>query len=336
MVSFPAEILLGLYFGVLVGVVSALISWGAGFGLTRWRGTALPIPAALLFALGLGGGLAGVIVSVETPGLSIPGPAGLAVSGLVIAVLGLSAHEYGTQRALSVEHDKSVEDGTDKDHDAADVDEKDGQPQGKLKSTDTTTVQLAEDVAGRSPHAFPHISAALAADDRHAVSVNGLIPAGVSTGDAVTVITPTVQVRGTVLAARTEDDDHQEGTAPTTTAGGQGRLTVAVTRTDVEPLVRAPAVKIVVESRETPIIHHAIAQIQRDENELRQLILPSTSSLAGQPVGTVAADTELTILGRRAGGDWEFPPSGEQQLAPGDELFIAGPRAEVTSLGGQQ
>jgi len=97
------------------------------------------------------------------------------------------------------------------------------------------------------------------------------LPTGLARGDELTVITPDAQARGTVLSARSNeptdnpavdqtadveagvDDENDDLPAKPvrapTTDGGEGRLTVGVTRTDAQPLLRASEAKVVVESR---------------------------------------------------------------------------------------
>lgn len=352
MVSFPAELLLGIYFGLLVGVIPALVSWGVGFGLTQWTDRTVPWPGAALIALFLAGGNAAVVLFVETPGLSVPGPTGFGVSALVIAVLGVSAHEYGRRRAqLFGERESNRKTAEQKQEAKTAEQQPDHQSDSKAQYEQESDEQLSQqsdheisleqrseeqDSQDEAP-AFSRLSNRLADDGRHAVSVNGLIPTGVSAGDAVTIITPSTQVRGTVIAAHTEADEADSQADSTTTAGGNGRLTVAVTRTDVEPLVRAPAVKIVVESRETPKSHELVSQIQQAGNELIRRQLSPADSLSGRTVGELAVDEdELTILGVAADGNWQFSPGGERRLSPGDELFVAGSETRIQMLGETQ
>jgi len=42
MASLPAEILLGIYLGVLVGIIPALVAWGLGFSFKYITGVTLP------------------------------------------------------------------------------------------------------------------------------------------------------------------------------------------------------------------------------------------------------------------------------------------------------
>jgi hypothetical protein len=188
------------------------------------------------------------------------------------------------------------------------------------------------------------------AEDRHAVSVTGLVPTGIARGDEVTVIAPDAQVRGTVLSAKTdgvtppEDADDSGGEpesepaetdtrsemprhvrAPTTT-GGEGRVTVAVTRTDVQPLLRADEVKVVVESRGTRREYEAVSLLRRADRRFRRLTVRAGSQLAGTTLGAarVRERYDAAVVAVRTAGGWSLAPSGETTLSAGDELFAVG------------
>ncbi|MFW5963700.1 MAG: potassium transporter TrkA, partial [Natronomonas sp.] len=81
---------------------------------------------------------------------------------------------------------------------------------------------------------------------KRAVSLDVLVPTGVARGDEVLVIAEDLSVEGTVVAARSggkkeelkTDGGTEEATAPVnvpTTTGGEGRVTVAVARSDRLP-----------------------------------------------------------------------------------------------------
>jgi hypothetical protein len=188
---------------------------------------------------------------------------------------------------------------------------------------------------------------------RHAVSVAGLLPTGLARGDEVTVITPDAQVRGTVLSAKTDGakqtDDQRHDTAPEldeddsatpvrapTTDGGEGRLTVAVTRTDVQPLLRASDVKIVVESRGTRREYEAVSLLRRAGRHVRRLAVRPDGPLDGIQIGPARLpETEgITVLAVKSADGWLVAPDGTTTLEAGDELFAVGTRDSLTALAG--
>jgi hypothetical protein len=185
-------------------------------------------------------------------------------------------------------------------------------------------------------------------DGRHAVSVSGLIPTGLARGDEVTVITPDAQVRGTVVSAKTSDkkeappdvkavtadepdDDLPAPVRAPTTDGGEGRLTVAVTRTDVQPLLRAAETKVVVESRGTRREYEVVSMLRRADRQFKRIDVRGGSSLDGVRLGTARIQEKfgLSVLAARTSEGWEIAPRGETTIEAGDELFAVGRRTEL-------
>jgi hypothetical protein len=188
---------------------------------------------------------------------------------------------------------------------------------------------------------------------RHAVSVAGLLPTGLARGDEVTVITPDAQVRGTVLSAKTDgatqtddqrldiapetdEDDHATPARAPTTDGGEGRLTVAVTRTDVQPLLRASDVKVVVESRGTRREYEAVSLLRRAGRHVRRLAVRPDGPLDGIQIGPARLpETEgITVLAVKSADGWLVAPDGTTTLEAGDELFAVGTRDSLATVAG--
>jgi hypothetical protein len=186
---------------------------------------------------------------------------------------------------------------------------------------------------------------------RHAVTVSGLVPTGVARGDEVTVITPSAQVRGTVVSAQTETESAR-GTEPTieprsdaepadgddpgqirapTTTGGRGEVTVAVTRTDVQPLLEASGAKIVVESRDLDREYEVVSMLRRVGHQIQRVGVSADGELDGATLGTAGLqeDHDVAVLAVRKPGGWLIAPRGETRLDAGDELFAAGTRSNL-------
>ncbi|WP_226005319.1 potassium transporter TrkA [Natrinema salinisoli] len=187
---------------------------------------------------------------------------------------------------------------------------------------------------------------------QRAVSVAALVPTGLARGDEVSVRTDERSITGTVLSARTDiDDEHEtavseppgddvatdggEETDPplpdaksnASTAGGPGRVTIAVARRDVKSVLEAESPRLVVRSRGTSREFEAFALVKRSGYAIRRFIVGSTG--ADEP----APADEVTLLAvRRQGSEtggrrhgWVFGPGIERRLEAGDEAFVAGP-----------
>jgi hypothetical protein len=183
---------------------------------------------------------------------------------------------------------------------------------------------------------------------KRAVSVDALLPTGLARNDEVTLIVPDAQVRGTVVSARTdggdavpapepkstdggtEDGEDRERVpqpirAPTTT-GGEGRLTVAVTRTDAGPLVRADRARVVVESRGVRREYELVSLLRRAGRRFRRVTVGADGPLDGATVGVASVRDQygVAVMAVQGASGWQLAPRGETDLAAGDELFAVG------------
>ncbi|WP_123534903.1 potassium channel family protein [Halosimplex salinum] len=194
-------------------------------------------------------------------------------------------------------------------------------------------------------------------DGKRAVSVNALVPTGVARKDEVTLITADAQVRGTVLSAKTrkptveaapepdpatgdEDDDEEGGVpqpvrAPTTT-GGEGRVTVAVTRTDAEPLLRADRARVVVESRGVRREYELVSLLRRAGRRFQRVTVGPGGPLDGVTVGTanVRDAYGVAVMAVRGTSGWAVAPRGTTTLSAGDEVFVVGTREQLDTFRG--
>ncbi|QPV61304.1 TrkA C-terminal domain-containing protein [Halosimplex litoreum] len=196
-------------------------------------------------------------------------------------------------------------------------------------------------------------------DGKRAVSVNALVPTGVARSDEVTLITPDAQVRGTVVSAKTQraatgagpdpeatesvdgadddaDDDErapQPVRAPTTT-GGEGRITVAVTRTDADPLLKADRARVVVESRGVRREYELLSLLRRAGRRFGRVTVGAGGPLDGASVGeaNVRGAYGVAVMAVRGASGWVVAPKGSTTLSAGDEVFAVGTRGELDAF----
>ncbi|WP_144922607.1 potassium channel family protein [Halorubrum salsamenti] len=196
---------------------------------------------------------------------------------------------------------------------------------------------------------------------KRAVSVSALVPTGIARGDLVRVITPDLAVEGAVLAARSsgtpeagagaatapasaagdgpepDDDLRTDGgeatvasppaaTAPTTT-GGEGRVTVAVTRSEATELLRADRGRVLVLSRGTRREYELTALLRRTGKRFRKVSVVAGGPLDGHTISEaeVREAYDVTVLAARH-ESWTIAPAGAQPLSADDELFVVGSR----------
>jgi hypothetical protein len=399
--ALPVEILLGIYLGLLVGVIPALIAWALGFGFKYITDVTLPGFGVSILAIALAGVNGGLLALADKSITQNPNAPRILTAILVVGMLALYAHSKGDQmgatlprrlsltslgkRTLSLDLADLVGGDEVRVRVVGEVADMEGYPPlpddlrsdiGNAEPTFPADLDLAEletrlterlrsefdlgdaavtiDERGRATVAaappFSGLSKRIG-EGRHAVSVTGLVPTGLARGDEVTVITPDAQVRGTVVSAHTGDDDQpaieppsaddhpDDGAGPPvrapTTRGGEGRLTVAVTRTDVQPLLRAGSVKIVVESRGTRREYEVVSLLRRADRRFRRLTVRPGSALDGESLGTARLRDRygVSVFAVRKTEGWRLAPAGGTTLAAGDELYAVGERSQLESFG---
>jgi hypothetical protein len=93
MAALPFEILLGLYLGLLTGIVPAVVAWTLGFGFRYFTGVTIPGFAVVVLGVavaGVNGGLLGLVDQTV-----VQAPARVAVAVLVVFGITLYAHAQG-------------------------------------------------------------------------------------------------------------------------------------------------------------------------------------------------------------------------------------------------
>jgi hypothetical protein len=196
---------------------------------------------------------------------------------------------------------------------------------------------------------------------KRAVSVSALVPTGIARGDVVRVITPDLDAEGAVIAARSsgkpepgagaasepvpaagddpdpDDDARTDGgeetvaappaaTAPTTT-GGEGRVTLALDRSEAAALLRADRGRVLVLSRGTRREYELTALLRRAGKRFRKVSVVAGGPLDGHTIGEAELREayDVAVLAARH-ESWTIAPDGSQALSAGDDLFVVGSR----------
>ncbi len=404
--TLPVEILLGLYLGLLTGIVPAFVAGSLGFLVRYFSGVTLPGFGVVVLALSIASVQGGLLGLVEPDIAQSPR---LLVAVLVILMLALYAHNQGDKLGASLPRRLSLTSIRQRTL-SADVVELVGnvgqvtvRPTGEIRDMvgypvlpadlratlkggswklpadiplselesrleerlrtdhDLADVEVTIDEQGRATIAAAPPSGALSRRipaGKRAVSLATLVPTGLARGDDVTVRTAGRSVAGTVLSARTETDDDTDadnpikdetaladgGEEPTpgssavatsASSGGVGRVTVAVSRRDVEPLLAATDPRLVVRSRGTNREFEAFAMVKQTGYVVRRATVGATGGVDGSP-----STADVTVLAvRRQGSEtggrrhgWVFGPGIERSLAPGDEVFVAGPESTAEAF----
>ncbi|MBV0900499.1 potassium channel family protein [Haloarcula salina] len=397
MASLPIEILMGIYLGLLVGVIPALVSWALGFIFKYFTGVSVPGFGVVVLAIALAGVSGGLLALADRSITQAPNAERVVTAILLVGMVSMYAHSKGDQLGANFPKRLSLKGLRDKRLSAdvvefvggrdevriqivGEIADMEGYPplpeplradirgeewrfpadlrigelerrmEERLKSEfDLGDVAVTIDEQGRaSVAAAPPFSglSKRVGDGRHAVSVDALLPTGLARNDEVTVLTEDAQIRGTVLSARSaeaadetpvdtpeEPDiaDAEQPAAPIrapTTDGGEGRLTVAVTRTDVQPLLRSAAPKVVVEPRGTHREYELVSLLRRAGSRFRRLTVRAEGALDGVTLSDARVrDTYgVAVVAIRKPDGWQVAPHGTAAVEAGDELYAVGGR----------
>jgi hypothetical protein len=102
MASLPIEILLGIYLGLLVGVVPALASWALGFSFKYFTGVTLPGFGVVILAIALAGVSGGLLALADRSITSAPNAERVVTAIVLVGMVSLYAHSKGDQMGATV------------------------------------------------------------------------------------------------------------------------------------------------------------------------------------------------------------------------------------------
>ncbi|MFC5972526.1 TrkA C-terminal domain-containing protein [Halomarina salina] len=225
---------------------------------------------------------------------------------------------------------------------------------------DLAEVTVALDERGRaSVAAAPPLSglSKRVPDGMRAVSVDTLVPSGLAPGDEVRVRTGDGSVEATVLGvplAPVPSDDHgtngDDDTADATpdeatdesppstprsveAVGGEGRVTLAVARSDATTLLTAERPSLVVTARGERREFELLSLFRRAGRRVRRFAVGGDLAGASLADAGVRERYDVEVLAVRHDGRWQFAPEGETTLAAGDELYAVGTGSALTQFG---
>jgi len=95
MASLPVEILLGIYLGLLVGVIPALVSWALGFAFKYFTGVSIPGLGVVVLAIALAGVSGGLLALADESITQAPNAERVITAILLVGMVSLYAHSKG-------------------------------------------------------------------------------------------------------------------------------------------------------------------------------------------------------------------------------------------------
>jgi len=100
MAALPVEILLGIYLGLLVGIIPALVSWGLAFTFRYFAGVTVPAFGVAVLAIALAGINGGLLALADRSITASPNAERIVVAILVVSMGSMYAHSKGDSMAV--------------------------------------------------------------------------------------------------------------------------------------------------------------------------------------------------------------------------------------------
>ncbi|MDY6819118.1 MAG: TrkA C-terminal domain-containing protein [Halobacteriales archaeon] len=401
--ALPIQLLLGVYLGVLTGVIPAIVGWGLGFIFKYFTGVTIPGFGVVVLGVAIAG-INGGLLALNDPTITkAPNSMTIITALIVVLMMTLYAHNMGDKMGASVPRRLSLRQLRDRTLNAdviewaggrrqvhieisGDIGDIEGYPplspdlRTEIREKELTfpadlpIAELETRVADTLRTEFELADVAVTLDERghaavdaappvsglskrvpagkRAVSIDALLPTGLARGDTVRIDVDETTIEGTVVSAQTESGKTTSGKTPVqpdggatdgtpsptpeapiqATAGGEGRLTVAVDRGEAQRLVQADRGRVLVRSRGKHREFELLSLLRRGGRRFRKLTIGTESDLAETTIGAASVrDTyDVAVLAVRGREGWTLAPRGSTPLRAGDEVFVVGTRDNLT------
>jgi len=403
MTALPFDILLGVYLGVLTGIIPALVSGVLGFLFKYVTDVSIPGLGVVVLALAIAG-INGGLLALNDPTIrSSENAASILTAIVVVLMLALYAHAQGDKLGASAPKRLTIKSLRDRTLNTDVIELVGGRNQVRLTvlgevsdiegypplpaalrqeigdgewtfPADLPIAELESRFADRLQSEFDLADVTVSLDEaararvaaappmgstsrrvpagKRAVSLSALVPSGIARGESVRIVTSETTVTGTVTAARsgaptTTDsspppaddtlatDGGEEPPVPlpaaATTTGGEGRITVAVSRSDATTLLSATDPQVVVRSRGTRREFELVSLLRRSGIQSKKVTVAGGGPLDGHTIGEVGVRDSYNVLVLAANHEkWQVAPRGDQPLSAGDTLYVIGTSESLT------
>ena len=135
MSSFPLQILLGVYLGLVTGIVPALVSWGLGFTFKYFTNVTIPGFGTVVLALAIAGVNGGLLALNDRAIVGSTNGVAILVAIVVVLMLSMYAHAKGDQMGAATPKRLTLKKLTDRTLSADVVEFVGSRGQVKLKIT---------------------------------------------------------------------------------------------------------------------------------------------------------------------------------------------------------
>ncbi|MDZ7700695.1 MAG: TrkA C-terminal domain-containing protein [Halobacteriales archaeon] len=101
MAALPVEVLLGVYLGLLTGIIPAMVAWTLGFLFKYFTGVSVPALAVVVLGVAIAGVNGGLLALVDPSISTLPHSERVLVAILVVMMMSLYAHAQGDRLGAS-------------------------------------------------------------------------------------------------------------------------------------------------------------------------------------------------------------------------------------------
>lgn len=177
--------------------------------------------------------------------------------------------------------------------------------------------------------------------DRHAITLEAMVPTGSAYGDRARVSFPEEELDGTIVSVTPPEVKEKFHAPPPpvlplaqTAGGGQGRLALGIDPDVVDTTINATPEKFVVLPRGQNREYELISLLRQQGNTFRKLRVTADGAFDGNRIGSLGLRRRfgVDVLAIKQGDTWSFAPRGDTRLFGGNDLFVTGPDHAIIAL----
>jgi hypothetical protein len=181
--------------------------------------------------------------------------------------------------------------------------------------------------------------------DKHATTVEGLVPTGTAYGDKVEITVDGETLTGTVVsvtppAPKKDEKKGEDGEGPAgqavaqTAVGGKERIALAVKPGAVASTVGADVSKFVVAPRGENREYEFVSLLRKQGNAFRKVVAGADGPFVGKQLTDLRAEYGVDVLAVKSFDSWVFAPRERTRVEAEDELFLTGPADAIQRVRG--
>ena len=177
--------------------------------------------------------------------------------------------------------------------------------------------------------------------DRHAVTLEAMVPTGAAYGDRARVSFSEEELEGMIVSVTPPEVKEKFHAPPPpvlplaqTAGGGEGRLALAVDPEAVESTVDANPDQFIILPRGKNREYELISLLRQQGNAFRKLRVKPDGPFTGKRMGSLGLRRRfgVDVLAIKQVDTWSFAPRSDTRLFGGNDLFVTGPDRSIADL----